>query len=57
MAAIRRFATLARAEADEEQLQYRLQHKVGVVIAIKRQQDYERNDVCEIKFYYDILKL
>ena len=45
MAAIRRFATLAGAESDKEQLQYRLQNKVRVVIAIKCQQDYERNDV------------
>ena len=50
MAAIGRSATLAGAEVDEEQLQYRLQHKVGVAIAIKRQENCERNDVCEMKF-------
>ena len=50
MAAIGHFAILAEAEVDEEQLQYRIQHKVGVAIAIKRQQNCERNDVCEMKF-------
>ena len=45
------FSSLAGVEADEEQLQYQLQQKVGVAIAIKRQQNCERNDVCDMRFY------